>query len=34
VFELTEDHLIKAFSKYGTVQNAHIVRDPRGLSKG
>ncbi|KAK4103140.1 RNA-binding domain-containing protein [Parathielavia hyrcaniae] len=34
VFELTEDHLVKAFSKYGTVQNAHIARDPRGLSKG
>lgn len=34
VFELTEEHLQKAFAKYGTVTNAHVARDPRGMSKG
>ncbi|KAH6630630.1 hypothetical protein B0J18DRAFT_379155 [Chaetomium sp. MPI-SDFR-AT-0129] len=34
VFELTEEHILKAFEKYGKVTQAHIARDPRGLSKG
>ncbi|KAK4152249.1 hypothetical protein C8A00DRAFT_44646 [Chaetomidium leptoderma] len=34
VFELTEEHLTKAFAKYGAVSNAYIARDPRGMSKG
>ncbi|KAL2269750.1 hypothetical protein VTJ83DRAFT_1934 [Remersonia thermophila] len=34
VFELTEEHLEKAFSKYGNVIKTFIARDPRGLSKG
>ncbi|KAL1839471.1 hypothetical protein VTJ49DRAFT_1480 [Mycothermus thermophilus] len=34
VFELTEEHLEKAFSKYGNVMKTFIARDPRGLSKG
>ncbi len=34
VFELTEEHLTKAFSKYGNVKNTFVARDPRGMSKG
>ncbi|AEO65398.1 uncharacterized protein THITE_2112338 [Thermothielavioides terrestris NRRL 8126] len=34
VFEVTEEHLQKAFSKYGEVASTFIARDPRGLSKG
>ncbi|KAL2256416.1 hypothetical protein VTK26DRAFT_1718 [Humicola hyalothermophila] len=34
VFEITEEHLKKAFEKYGPVEEALVVRDPRGLSKG
>ncbi|KAK4245272.1 hypothetical protein C7999DRAFT_16497, partial [Corynascus novoguineensis] len=34
VFELTEEHLTKAFSKYGNVTKVYIARDPRGMSKG
>jgi len=34
VFEVTETHLKEAFEKYGTVVDAHVVRDPRGMSKG
>ncbi|KAL2159260.1 hypothetical protein VTH06DRAFT_2695 [Thermothelomyces fergusii] len=34
VFEIDEQHLTKAFSKYGTVTNVYIARDPRGMSKG
>jgi len=34
VFELNEEHLTKAFSKYGEVSNAYVARDPRGMSKG
>ncbi|KAK4240619.1 hypothetical protein C8A03DRAFT_31214 [Achaetomium macrosporum] len=34
VFEITEEHLQKAFSKYGEIEGAWIARDPRGMSKG
>ncbi|KAH6627949.1 hypothetical protein F5144DRAFT_514844 [Chaetomium tenue] len=34
VFELTEEHLVKAFEKYGNVSGAFVARDPRGMSKG
>ncbi|AEO54384.1 hypothetical protein MYCTH_2296912 [Thermothelomyces thermophilus ATCC 42464] len=34
VFELSEEHLTKAFSKYGNVTKVYIARDPRGMSKG
>lgn len=34
VFELTEEHLVKAFEKYGNVTGAFVARDPRGMSKG
>ncbi|KAK3986929.1 hypothetical protein QBC44DRAFT_332490 [Cladorrhinum sp. PSN332] len=34
VFEVTETHLKEAFEKYGNVLDAHVVRDPRGMSKG
>ncbi|KAK3902717.1 hypothetical protein C8A05DRAFT_33555 [Staphylotrichum tortipilum] len=34
VFELTEEHLTKAFAKYGDVKSAFVARDPRGMSKG
>ncbi|KAK0730751.1 hypothetical protein B0H67DRAFT_48842 [Lasiosphaeris hirsuta] len=34
IFDATEEHLKTAFEKYGEVVQAHIVRDPRGLSKG
>jgi RNA recognition motif-containing protein len=34
VFEISEDHLKKAFEKYGAIKDAFVARDPRGLSKG
>lgn len=34
VFEITEEHLQKAFSKYGDIESVFIARDPRGMSKG
>ncbi|KAK3311202.1 uncharacterized protein B0T15DRAFT_520768 [Chaetomium strumarium] len=34
VFEITEEHLQKAFAKYGEVEGVFIARDPRGMSKG
>jgi len=34
VFELTEEHLQKAFAKYGQIESTFIARDPRGMSKG
>ncbi|KAK3363014.1 hypothetical protein B0T25DRAFT_27675 [Lasiosphaeria hispida] len=34
IFDATEEHLKTAFEKYGEVVQTHIVRDPRGLSKG
>ncbi|KAK4170163.1 hypothetical protein QBC43DRAFT_364967 [Cladorrhinum sp. PSN259] len=34
VFEVTETHLKEAFEKYGAVLDTHVVRDPRGMSKG
>ncbi|GAB1311355.1 31 kDa ribonucleoprotein, chloroplastic (Fragment) [Madurella fahalii] len=34
VFEVNEEHLEQAFSKYGTIVSTYIARDPRGLSKG
>lgn len=34
MFELTEEHLAKAFAKYGNVSKTFIARDPRGMSKG
>lgn len=34
VFEINEEHLTKAFEKYGGIKDAFVARDPRGLSKG
>lgn len=34
VFDINEDHLKELFGKFGTVVQARIVRDARGLSKG
>jgi hypothetical protein len=34
VFDVNEDHLKELFGKFGTVVDARIVRDPRGLSRG
>jgi hypothetical protein len=34
VFDVNEDHLRELFSKFGTVTDVKIVRDPRGLSRG
>lgn len=34
IFDATEEHLKALFEKYGKVDQANIVRDPRGLSRG
>lgn len=33
-FDVTENDLVKAFSEFGKISRARLVRDARGLSKG
>jgi len=33
-FDVTENDLTKEFQQFGTIKNARLIRDARGLSKG
>ncbi|KAI1811270.1 RNA-binding domain-containing protein [Poronia punctata] len=33
-YDVTEEHLREAFSKYGEIQHIKVVKNPEGLSKG